>query len=82
MERRRNTWEAAIRLAVTASLLAAVTAVALSTAGLPQPVIVLGVMVASFATSWIRTGHDTAPAPVRPVHRTVAVRVRDAHPVS
>lgn len=82
MEQRRNTWEAAIRLAVTASLLAVVTAVALSTAGLSQPVIVLGVIVASFAASWVRTGHVAATAPVRPVHRSVAVRVRDAHPVS
>ena len=57
MEDRRTTWGAAIQLATTLSVLAAITAVTLHSIGiLSQPTIVLGVIVIGFATSWVRTG--------------------------
>lgn len=84
MEHRRNTWEATIRLAITASLLAAALAVALHTAGVrSQPVIVLPVIVVCFAASWVRSGRAAgSDAPLSAVRHAVTVRAHDPHPVS
>lgn len=81
MELRRSTWGAAIRLAATWSLLSAAIAAVLHTVDVvSQPVIVLGVIVVGFTTSWVRTGHPDEPAichDVRrhPAHRVVTVPV-------
>lgn len=57
MEYGRNTWVAAIRLAITLSVLAAIAAATLHSTGiLSQPTIVLSVIVVGFVTSWVRTG--------------------------
>lgn len=67
MEHRRNTWGAAIRLAITLSVLAAIAAAALHSAGiLSQPTIVLSVIVVGFVTSWIRTGRLEQRRTLRP----------------
>ena len=82
MELRRTTWEAAIRLAITMSVIAVAVAAILHTLGIAQPVIVLGVIVIGFTTSWVRTGriveHEHLGA-----RRAVTVPVRGVHfPVS
>lgn len=56
MEISRRTWNAAIKLAVVLSALAAVVAFAVSRAGdVPQAAVVLPVIVVAFAASWIQT---------------------------
>ena len=85
MEDRRTTWGAAIQLAITLSVLAAITAATLHSIGiLSQPTIVLGVIVIGFVTSWVRTGrleqrrtlehraHRHATVPVRGIHFPVS----------
>lgn len=85
MEDRRTTWGAAIQLAITLSVFAAITAATLHSIGiLSQPTIVLGVIVIGFATSWVRTGrleqrqllqHQArrhARVPVRGIHFPVS----------
>jgi hypothetical protein len=53
---RRHTWNAAIKLAVTISIIATLVAVLVSTVGdVPQAAIVLPVIVVAFAASWIQT---------------------------
>ena len=70
MELRRETWTAAIRLAMIVSVLAALGAVVVSSAAdVPQAAIVLTVIVVGFGVSWIRTNrvgrevHPSAAAP-------------------
>lgn len=84
MELRRSTWSAAVRLAITLSVLAVAVAVLLHTIGLSQPVIVLGVILVGFTTSWVRTGHVAEQhAMLRAPSRRVTVPVRGVHfPVS
>ncbi len=56
MEISRRTWNAAIKLAVVLSVLAAVVAFAVSRAGdVPQAAVVLPVIVVAFVASWIQT---------------------------
>lgn len=72
MEVSRRTWEAAIKLAVAISILAAIVAVAITTAGdVPQVAIVIPVIVIAFTASWIRTGQvrrEPVPLRVRNIH--------------
>jgi uncharacterized membrane protein len=84
MELRRSTWGAAVRLAITLSVLAVAGAALLHTIGLSQPVIVLGVILVGFTTSWVRTGHVVEQhATLQPTRRPATVRVRGVHfPVS
>lgn len=85
MELRRTTWGAAIRLAITLSVVAAASAAILHPIGiLSQPVIVLGVIVVGFVTSWVRTGQvERGVTEPRLAHRVVTVPVRGVHfPVS
>ena len=85
MEDRRNTWGAAIQLATTLSVLAAITAVTLHSIGiLSQPTIVLGVIVIGFATSWVRTGRlEQRRMLQHQARRPAVVPVRSVHfPVS
>ena len=74
---------ATIRLAVTMSVIGAATAALLHTLGVAsQTVIVLGVMVIAFSTSWVRTARVQRSVE-RPSHRVVTVPVRGVHyPVS
>ena len=56
MEVSRRTWNAAIKLAVVLSSLAALVAFGVSRAGdVPQAAVVLPVIVVAFAASWIQT---------------------------
>jgi len=56
MEISRRTWNAAIKLAVVLSALAALVAFAVSRASnVPQAAVVLPVIVVAFAASWIQT---------------------------
>lgn len=56
MEVSRRTWNAAIKLAVVLSALAAVVAFGVSRSGdVPQAAVVLPVIVVAFAASWIQT---------------------------
>ena len=56
MEISRRTWNAAIKLAVVLSALAAVVAFGVSRSGdVPQAAVVLPVIVVAFAASWIQT---------------------------
>jgi len=78
MELIRDTWTAAIRLAVVISIVAVVAAVLASTiADVPQAAIVLPVIVVAFTASWIQTSRDRrapAPAPAPARLRTPATR--------
>lgn len=57
METSRRTWNAALKLAVMLSVLAACAAVTVSQLGdLPEMAIVLPVIVIGFTASWIQTG--------------------------
>jgi hypothetical protein len=70
------------------SVIAVAVAAILHTIGIAQPVIVLGVIVIGFATSWVRTGRMVQHAVQHDhehhgAHRTVTVPVRGVHfPVS
>ena len=56
MEISRRTWNAAVKLAVVLSAIAAGVAFAVSRAGdVPQAAVVLPVIVVAFAASWIQT---------------------------
>jgi len=56
VERNRDTWNAAIKLAVVISVMAGLAAMVVSTAGdVPQAAIVLPVIVVAFTASWIQT---------------------------
>jgi hypothetical protein len=68
VELSRRTWNAAVKLAVTMSIVAALIAVALTSAGnVPQAAIVLPMIVIAFTASWIQTGRMRRdPAPARP----------------
>jgi hypothetical protein len=56
MEVSRRTWNAAIKLAVVLSALAALVAFVVSRSGdVPQAAVVLPVIVVAFAASWIQT---------------------------
>ena len=77
MEQRRTTWGAALRLAIAWSVMAVGLALALYGIDIPQPAIVLGVIVVGFVSSWVRTApthrshrttHRVANVPVRGVH--------------
>jgi ABC-type Mn2+/Zn2+ transport system permease subunit len=55
LDRRR--WNAAMRLAIALSVVAAVAAIVASVAlDVPQAVIVLAVIVVAYSTSWVVTG--------------------------
>jgi hypothetical protein len=75
--------KATIRLAFTMSVIAAAAAILLHSLGVAsQDVIVLGVIVVAFATSWVRTARQQRSASHSP-HRVVTVPVRGVHyPVS
>jgi hypothetical protein len=56
MEVSRRTWNAAIKLAVVLSALAALVAFGVSRSGdVPQAAVVVPVIVIAFAASWIQT---------------------------
>ncbi len=56
MEISRRTWNAAIKLAVVLSAIAAIVAFVVSRAGeVPQAAVVLPVIVIAFVASWIQT---------------------------
>lgn len=56
MEIERRTWAAAVKLAVVVSVLAAGVASAVSLVGdVPQPVVVVPVIIVAFVASWIQT---------------------------
>lgn len=85
MEDGRNSWWAAIRLAITLSVLATAAAIVLHTLGdVSQTAIVLGVIVVGFGTSWVQTGRlarRRTPAPRG--HRIVTLQSRGVRfPVS
>lgn len=68
----QRTWNAAIKLAFTASVTAAIFAIGMSTLGdVPHAVIVLPVIVIAFTASWIRTGRvrERAVAPPARTHQ-------------
>lgn len=81
MDIRRNTYLAAIRLAVVLSTIAAAVALGLDAGGyVSRPAIVLTVIVVGFVTSWVETGR-AARSPIEGHrHRVAVVPVR--HPVS
>ncbi len=57
MELSRRTWNAAVKLAVIISVMAALLAIVASAAGtIPQAAIVIPVIVVAFTASWIQTG--------------------------
>jgi hypothetical protein len=57
VELSRRTWNAAVKLAVTMSIVAALIAIALTRTGdVPQAAIVLPMIVIAFTASWIQTG--------------------------
>ena len=72
MELSRRTWNAALKLALIMSIIAALVAVAVYAAGdVPQAAIVLPVIIVAFTASWIQTGRvrrDVAPLRVRSTH--------------
>lgn len=72
MELSRRTWNAALKLALIVSIIAALVAVAVYAAGdVPQAAIVLPVIIVAFTASWIQTGRvrrDVAPLRVRSTH--------------
>ena len=73
MEVRRATLEAAIRLGVVFSLIAAVVAVALSAAGEVSTIgLVATVAIIGFMTSWVQTARVSRAAARRP-HRSTVV---------
>ncbi len=57
MEDSRNTWNAAVKLAIVISIVSTLAAVALSSASsVPQAAIVLPIIVIAFTASWVQTG--------------------------
>ena len=76
VELSRNTWNAAVKLAVVVSSIAVVAALLVSAAGdVPQAAVVLPVIVVAFTASWIQTGRArrepaTVPTMAAPSHRT------------
>jgi len=72
VELSRRTWNAALKLALIVSIIAALVAVAVYAAGdVPQAAIVLPVIIVAFTASWIQTGRvrrDVAPLRVRSTH--------------
>ncbi len=57
MELSRRTWNAAVKLAITMSIVAVLAALVISSAGdVPQAAIVLPVIVIAFTASWIQSG--------------------------
>lgn len=80
VELSRRTWNAAVKLAVVISMVGAVVAAAVSTAGdVPQAAIVLPVIIVAFTASWIRTARMASdPAPVR-AHATHGFRAHATH---
>lgn len=73
VELSHRTWNAAVKLATSISVIAAVLAVAISAAGdVPQVAIVLPVIIVAFFASWIQTGRvrrEQAPVRLHPHHR-------------
>lgn len=73
VELSRHIWNAAIKLAVVLSIVAALAAVVASAAGeVPQAAIVLPVIVVAFTASWIRTDRvqrEHAPVRLNTSHR-------------
>ena len=64
MDVSRNTWNAAVKLAIVISIVATLAAVALSSASsIPQAAIVLPIIVVAFAASWVQTGRIRSDAP-------------------
>jgi hypothetical protein len=68
VELSRRTWNAAVKLAIVMSIVAALVAVTLtSTRDVPQAAIVLPMIVIAFTASWIQSGRmRREPSPVRP----------------
>lgn len=57
VELSRRTWNAAVKLAITMSIVAVLAALVISSAGnVPQAAIVLPVIVIAFTASWIQSG--------------------------
>ena len=80
MELRRETFGAAIKLAVALSAVA--TAIALgidAVGGVSQTALVLTVMVVGFVASWVQTGRVSRSTAHRAAHRLTVVPLR--HPV-
>jgi hypothetical protein len=68
VELSRRTWNAAVKLAIVMSIVAALVAVTLtSTRDVPQAAIVLPMIVIAFTASWIQSGRmRREPIPARP----------------
>ena len=60
----RAQWHAAVRLATLLSLLAVPLAVVAAAVGASAPVVVLGVIVAGFVSSWSQSGRLAHPVRV------------------
>jgi hypothetical protein len=72
VELSRQTWTAAVKLAVVISIVAGLAAALVSTVGdIPQAAIVLPVIVVAFSASWIQTNR------VRREHAPVRVPTRE-----
>jgi ABC-type Mn2+/Zn2+ transport system permease subunit len=79
MDTDRQKWNAALKLAVLISVVAAFAAVAISAAGdIPQTAIVLPVIIVAFTASWVQTGR--ARRQELPVH--IAQRHNRAAPTA
>jgi hypothetical protein len=68
VELSRRTWNAAVKLAIVMSIVAALVAVTLtSTREVPQAAIVLPMIVIAFTASWIQSGRmRREPSAARP----------------
>ena len=70
-----------MRLAIAWSAVATALALLLHSMDIPQPAIVLGVILIGFVSSWVRTAPDDGRtgADEHPSHRVVHVPVRGVH---
>jgi fermentation-respiration switch protein FrsA (DUF1100 family) len=77
MEVRRNTFGAAVKLAVVLSVVATAIALGLDAAGgISQTALVLTVMVVGFVASWVQTGRVSRSTAHHTAHRLTVVPLR------
>ena len=80
MEIRRDTFGAAVRLALVLSTMAALVTVLIDSIGDVSPTLLAGTVAAvGFIASWVLTGRTARPAPIVRRHRVAVVPLR--HPV-
>ncbi len=80
MELRRDVFEAAVKLAVVLSVVAATIALGIGTVGgASRTALVLTVIVVGFVASWVQTGRVSRSNVRRTAHRLTVVPLR--HPV-